>query len=242
MDSFDQWVHGWLMLGGWSTEAFFKLILAAVLGGLVGFERELRGREAGFRTNILVCLGCALIMIVSIRFASMEWNPEGLYTIQVDPARIAYGVMSGIGFLGAGAIIKHFNAVRGLTTAAGLWCVAAIGLACGLGLYIVSIVAAALVLLALGTLNTTETRLPRRRHRRLILRMPWKGDSLSKLITDMNAAGVVITDQNFHRHENLADMDVTLDIGYIDQQKYDTLEKQLREDVGECKLMVSERA
>src|SRR5687767_13198495 len=62
MDSFDNWIHGWLMLGGWATEAVFKLILAAVLGGLVGFERELRGREAGFRTNILVGLGCALLM------------------------------------------------------------------------------------------------------------------------------------------------------------------------------------
>ena len=73
---------------------------------------------------------------------SEPWLVEGQYNIQVDPARIAYGVMTGIGFLGAGAIIKHFNGVRGLTTAAGLWCVAAIGLACGLGLYIVSIMAA----------------------------------------------------------------------------------------------------
>src|SRR5215210_3019264 len=100
MDAFDQWVHGWLMLGGWTTEALFKMILAAVLGGFVGFERELRGREAGFRTNILVCLGCCLIMIVSFRFASLESNPEGAYSIQVDPSRIAYVVMSGIGFLG----------------------------------------------------------------------------------------------------------------------------------------------
>jgi putative Mg2+ transporter-C (MgtC) family protein len=241
MDSFDQWLHGWLMLGGWTTEAFFKLILAGFLGGLVGFERELRGREAGFRTNILVCLGCALIMVVSIRFASIDWNPEGAYSIQVDPSRIAYGVMSGIGFLGAGAIIKHFNAVRGLTTAAGLWCVAAIGLACGLGLYIVSILAAGLVLAALGLLNTIEKRLPRRRHRRLILRMPWKGDAFSKLIRDLKGAGIAIIDENYHRHETLNEMDVTLDIGYTDQAKYDTLEAQLRED-GECKLMVSERA
>src|SRR3954469_19912402 len=181
MDSFDNWIHGWLMLGGWATEAVFKLILAGFLGALVGIERELRGREAGFRTNLLVGLGCALLMIVSTRFASVPWHPEGEYNIQVDPARIAYGVMTGIGFLGAGAIIKHFNAVRGLTTAAGLWCVAAIGLSIGLGLYIVSILAAGLVLAALGLLNGIEKRLPRRRHRRLIIRLPWDSTSLGKL-------------------------------------------------------------
>jgi putative Mg2+ transporter-C (MgtC) family protein len=241
MDSFDNWIHGWLLLGGWSTEAFFKLILAGVLGGLVGFERELRGREAGFRTNILVCLGCALLMIISTRFATIGWHPEGEYNIQVDPARIAYGVMTGIGFLGAGAIIKHFNAVRGLTTAAGLWCVAAIGLACGMGLYIVSILAAGLVLAALGLLNGIEKRLPRRRHRRLILRMPWNSECLPRLIKRMESAGIAIIDQNFHRHETLTDVDVTMDIGYTDSTKYDALESELRTDT-DCKLMVSERA
>jgi len=241
MDSFDNWIHGWLMLGGWSMEAVFKLILAGVLGGLVGFERELRGREAGFRTNILVGLGCALLMIVSTRFASLPWNPEGAYGIQVDPARIAYGVMTGIGFLGAGAIIKHFNGVRGLTTAAGLWCVAAIGLSCGLGLYIVSIMAAGLVLAALALLNTVEKRLPRRRHRRLILRMPWDGPYRVDLVKKLETAGIVIIDQAYHRHENLGEMDVTIDIGYTDAAKYEALEAELREGQ-QVKLMVSERA
>src|SRR3954470_18259695 len=241
MDSFDNWIHGWLMLGGWATEAVFKLILAAVLGGLVGFERELRGREAGFRTNILVGLGCALLMIVSTRFASIPWLVEGQYAINVDPARIAYGVMTGIGFLGAGAIIKHFNGVRGLTTAAGLWCVAAIGLSCGLGLYIVSIMAAGLVLGALALLNSVEKRLPRRRHRRLILRMPWNSALRPQLIKRMEEAGISLIDQNYHRHENLAEMDVTIDISYTDPAKFEALEAELL--VGtECKLMVSERA
>jgi putative Mg2+ transporter-C (MgtC) family protein len=241
MDSFDNWIHGWLMLGGWATEAVFKLILAGFLGALVGIERELRGREAGFRTNLLVGLGCALLMIVSTRFASVPWNPEGAYNIQVDPARIAYGVMTGIGFLGAGAIIKHFNGVRGLTTAAGLWCVAAIGLSCGLGLYIVSIMAAGLVLAALALLNSVEKRLPRRRHRRLILRMPWNSAYRGQLIKRMEESGISLIDQNYHRHESLAEMDVTIDISYTDPAKFEALETELRQDK-ECKLMVSERA
>ena len=241
MDSFDNWIHGWLMLGGWATEAVFKLILAGFLGGLVGVERELRGREAGFRTNLLVGLGCALLMIVSTRFASIPWMVEGQYAINVDPARIAYGVMTGIGFLGAGAIIKHFNGVRGLTTAAGLWCVAAIGLACGLGLYIVSIMAAGLVLGALALLNAVEKKLPRRRHRRLILRMPWNSSYRTQLLKRMEEAGISLIDQNYHRHESLSEMDVTIDISYTDPAKYEALETELREGT-ECKLMVSERA
>src|SRR5436305_13002124 len=100
--------------------------------------------------------------------------------------------MAGIGFIGAGAIIKTDGSVRGLTTAAGLWCVAAIGLAAGLGLYIVSILAAGLVLAALGLLNGIEKRLPRRRHRRLILRMPWNSDCLPKLIKRLESAGIAI--------------------------------------------------
>src|SRR5258708_20197796 len=104
MDSFDNWIHGWLMLGGWATEAVFKLILAGFLGGLVGVERELRGREAGFRTNLLVGLGCALLMIVSTRFASIPWMVEGQYAINVDPAPIAYGPITATCFLPPRAI------------------------------------------------------------------------------------------------------------------------------------------
>jgi putative Mg2+ transporter-C (MgtC) family protein len=241
MDSFDNWIHGWLMLGGWATEAVFKLILAGFLGGLVGVERELRGREAGFRTNLLVGLGCALLMIVSTRMAAVPWMVEGQYNITVDPARIAYGVMTGIGFLGAGAIIKHFNGVRGLTTAAGLWCVAAIGLSCGLGLYIVSIMAAGLVLAALALLNAVEKKLPRRRHRRLIIRMPWNSNYRATLLKRMEESGISLIDQNYHRHESLSEMDVTIDISYTDPAKYEALETELREGT-ECKLMVSERA
>jgi hypothetical protein len=82
---------------------------------------------------MLVCVGCALVMLVSVAFAERTWPPhEGNFNINVDPARIAYGVMAGIGFLGAGTIIKHEVSVRGLTTAAAMWCVAAIGLAAGL--------------------------------------------------------------------------------------------------------------
>src|SRR5687767_2930095 len=123
---------------GWPAEAFVELLLAAFVGGMVGLERELRGRVAGFRTNILVAVGSALVMIVSNRVAFHDWTPPPGQNveIQIDPARIAYGVMGGVGFLGAGIIVQHRGNVRGLTTAAGIWCVAALGLSAGLGLYV----------------------------------------------------------------------------------------------------------
>src|SRR4051812_23603623 len=122
---FDQFVTQGAQGLGWPTEGFFRLVLAAVMGGLVGMERELRGRQAGFRTNLLVCLGSALVMIVSVNFAIHRWQAQSAnqgININIDPARIAYGVMTGVGFLGAGTIVQHRGSIRGLTTAAGLWC------------------------------------------------------------------------------------------------------------------------
>src|SRR5215211_6125047 len=140
---------GWANGLQWPLEPLIRLVIAALAGGLVGLEREVRGRQAGFRTNMLVCLGSALVMIVSIHFASFAWEHQPGINVNVDPARIAYGVMTGIGFLGAGTILHHRGAVRGLTTAAAMWCVAAIGLAAGVGMYIVTALAAAIVLGAL---------------------------------------------------------------------------------------------
>jgi len=107
-----------------------RILLAGLFGGLIGMEREYHGCDAGLRTHILVCVGSALFMITSIIMAS-SYGHVG----EVDPSRIAAGVVTGIGFLGAGAIIRYGVTVRGLTTAASIWAVAAIGLAVGSGVY-----------------------------------------------------------------------------------------------------------
>src|SRR5436190_12618371 len=120
VDALDASIRAWGDRQNWPAEQVIRLLLAATVGGLVGIERELRGRQAGFRTNLLVSLGSALVMIVSVSFASRKFDGDPAGSIRVDPGRIAYGVMSGIGFLGAGTIIKSGVAVRGLTTAAGL--------------------------------------------------------------------------------------------------------------------------
>ena len=126
-----------------------RVILAALLGGIIGYERELRSKEAGLRTHILVAMGAALIMIVSqYGFYEVIQN-----YIQVDPSRIAAQVVSGIGFLGAGVIFKENGSIKGLSTAAGLWVDAAIGLAVGSGLYTIAIISTILVIIAFEVLN-----------------------------------------------------------------------------------------
>jgi putative Mg2+ transporter-C (MgtC) family protein len=120
-------------------EMALRLLLAAFLGGIIGLQRELSGKEAGLRTNILICLGSALFTILSI------YGFPNSY-----PARVAAGVATGIGFIGAGVILhRNGGVVTGLTTAATIWAVASIGMAAGAGLYIVSAVATALVLVIL---------------------------------------------------------------------------------------------
>ena len=125
-------------------ELTVRLSLALVLGGAIGLEREYRAKEAGFRTHFLVALGSALFCIVSQFGFGIDLK---------DSSRVAAQVVSGIGFLGAGTIIFQKNVVRGLTTAAGLWVTAAIGLACGTGMYVAAMIATAMVLLGLEVLH-----------------------------------------------------------------------------------------
>lgn len=137
-----------------NLEDIFKLILAATFGGLIGIERQIQGQTAGFRTQLLVCLGSCLFTISSIKFFE-------IYGKIVDPARISAQIVVGIGFLGAGAIIKQGDYVRGLTTAATLWVVSAIGLGVGLGEYVLSAVATLVTLINLIILKKIENILPR---------------------------------------------------------------------------------
>ena len=136
---------------GWDDN-LARLSLAAVLGGAIGFERELRDREAGLRTHLLVCLGSALFTIVSA-YGFREFLASGDQVIRADPTRIAAQIVTGIGFLGAGAIIRQGLSVRGLTTAATLWVAAAIGIAAGAGYYAGAVLGTVITLVALWPLR-----------------------------------------------------------------------------------------
>ena len=133
-------------------EALLRLALAAALGAAVGLERELREREAGLRTHLLVSLGSALFTIASA-YGFRDFLVEGGALVRTDPTRIAAQIVTGIGFLGAGAIIRQGLSVRGLTTAATLWVVAAIGLTTGAGYYSAAVITTALVLISLWPLR-----------------------------------------------------------------------------------------
>ncbi len=137
-------------LSGW--EALARLAVAGGLGAAVGFERELRDREAGIRTHLLVSLGSALFTIVSA-FGFHEFLTNGGSVVRADPTRIAAQIVTGIGFLGAGAIIREGLSVRGLTTAATLWVVAAIGMASGAGYYGPAVATTVLTIFALWPLR-----------------------------------------------------------------------------------------
>jgi putative Mg2+ transporter-C (MgtC) family protein len=132
--------------------AVLRLGMAVLAGGFIGLEREIRRQAAGLRTHILICLGSCLLMILSI------WLPQSFGLEQGDPGRIAAQVVSGIGFLGAGAFIKVGNNVKGLTTAASIWVVAAIGLAIGAGMYGPAAFALGAALLVLTALDHVERR------------------------------------------------------------------------------------
>jgi putative Mg2+ transporter-C (MgtC) family protein len=132
-------------------EGLLRLGLAAVLAGAIGIERELREQEAGLRTHMLVCVGATMFMLVGV-YGWSDYELGNDIGVVVDPSRVASYVVSGIGFLGAGAIIRHGINVRGLTTAASLWVVAAIGVSVGAGMYVLSIATTALVILALWPL------------------------------------------------------------------------------------------
>ena len=168
-------------LGTW--DALLRLFVAAVLGGAIGLERELRDQEAGFRTHLLVSLGACVFTLVSA-YAWTDWRfstPEG---IVFDPTRIAAQIVTGIGFLGAGAIIVRGISVRGLTTAATLWVVAAIGMAAGTAYYTVAFGATALVLVSLGPLRIVSKRMVSRVR-------PEEAELAVKLVPDGVAANVL---------------------------------------------------
>jgi putative Mg2+ transporter-C (MgtC) family protein len=233
----DAHLTGWANGLQWPIEPLIRLAMAAFLGGLVGLEREVRGRQAGFRTNLLVALGCALVMIVSIAFAYHPWPHAANVNINVDPARVAYSVMTGIGFLGAGVIVKHEGAVRGLTTAAGLWCVAAIGLACGLGLYLVAVIAALIVLGVLWFLDHLERLLPKVRYRNLVLRRAWKPGVVHETVEMVKSHQVDVRDTSFHRlGDDLAVVELRMRIAFGSKKQYAEFEAKLarRED---CQLV-----
>jgi putative Mg2+ transporter-C (MgtC) family protein len=139
-------------------DILLHLVAALLAGGAIGMERSYHGRPAGFRTHALVCLASSLLMLLTVYQA--EWFPPVGDTVRLDPQRMAQGIMTGIGFLGAGVIFKEGSTVRGLTTAASIWVTAAIGILVGSGLYYPAAVGTVLTLGVLAAFRWIENRIP----------------------------------------------------------------------------------
>ena len=186
-----------------------RLFIAGMLGGLIGLEREFRAKEAGLRTHFIVALGSALFMLIS----------QYAFSGRFDAARVAAQVVSG-GFIGAGVIIFQKNVVRGVTTAAGLWVAAAIGLACGAGMYAVAIAATLMTLACLETMHLI-TRSYGEKSLNVTI-SPVTSDKLFQLMETMKANGIEI--HSF----TLSDSVATISI-HVKQKKYETALSSLLE-------------
>lgn len=187
-------------------EIMFRLTLACILGGLIGLERESLNRPAGLRTYTLVCVGSALAMIVSLDMYFAYYH-----TVNADPGRIAAQVVSGIGFLGAGTIMREGATVRGLTTAAGLWVVACIGLAVGAGLYMPAIAATLICLFVLVYLVRFERKFTGlREYKALVLVVEDRPGQVGIIGSILGEMGVSIKNIQLNRMENDDELEIEL--------------------------------
>jgi putative Mg2+ transporter-C (MgtC) family protein len=197
-----------------SLDIVLRVVLAAALGGAIGLERELRDREAGLRTHLLVSVGAALFTMVSA-YAWTDWQFSQRNGLVFDPTRIAAQVVTGIGFLGAGAIIRQGLSVKGLTTAATLWVVAAIGMAAGVGYYEAALVTTALVLVSLWPLRIIAYRLSARtrpEEGHLAVDLP-AGASAVSVLDAAEKAGAEVTSLEFEEEGDRRRIDLRVRLG-----------------------------
>ncbi|MBR5670390.1 MAG: MgtC/SapB family protein [Bacteroidales bacterium] len=171
-----------------SYELIIRILVGGALGGIIGIEREKRAKEAGFRTHFLVALGSTLISVISAY--GYDKVADLIPIARYDPSRLAAQIVSGIGFIGAGLIIFQKNVIHGLTTAAGLWVTAAIGIACGVGHYDLAIITTIMVLIALELVMVVDQKLNKRQ---LSITMTTADkDRITKFVNSIKADGVVL--------------------------------------------------
>jgi putative Mg2+ transporter-C (MgtC) family protein len=198
-------------MAGLHIELLVRILIGTVLGGAIGYERDLHGRPAGLRTHAIVALASATFMVVSTRFIYFQhYSKDDL--VAVDPSRIAASVVSGIGFLGAGAILRDGITIKGLTTAAGLWLVAAIGMAAGGGMYVESVFATLVGLVALTVLRRFEDRGVRVSRRRLTLTIDASRSSMAAIAERLVKLGAEVKEEEYERLAGSAETRATFEL------------------------------
>jgi putative Mg2+ transporter-C (MgtC) family protein len=191
-------------------ELLLRILLGTVLGAAIGLERDLHGRPAGLRTHAIVALASATFMVVSTRFVFYQHYGAG-DLVEVDASRIAASVVSGIGFLGAGAILRTGITIRGLTTAAGLWLVAAIGMAAGGGMYAVATFVTAVGLVALTLLRRFEDRREQAARQRITLLLDESLSPIPTIVEALLRAGANVSEQEYELTRDVG-VRVTFDV------------------------------
>ena len=192
-------------------EILLRILLGTGLGAAIGLERDLHGRPAGLRTHTIVALASATFMVVSTRFASYQHYVPG-DLVEVDASRIAASVVSGIGFLGAGAILRTGITVRGLTTAASLWLVAALGMTAGAGMYVVAVFVTVLGLLALTLLRRFEDRGEPIARQRVTLLLDEKLSTVADVVDALARSGTKVSQEEYERSFADGEIRVAFDV------------------------------
>lgn len=210
-------------------EAGLRLLAATLAGGIIGAERAYNGRAAGFRTHILVCVASALLMLL-MQYQWLAVPAEQLATVRVDPTRMAQGIMTGIGFLGAGVILHDRHTVRGLTTAASIWITSAIGIILGSGFYMIGIMAGVLALGTLSLFRWVESHIPSRHYARLVVKAPvGVADLDERLKQMMKDKGLKMGRYAFVASRSQDYQELQTTISTFNPRKFNTLQKLLLE-------------
>ncbi|UOQ49485.1 MgtC/SapB family protein [Gracilibacillus caseinilyticus] len=220
-------------------ESVSKLMIALILAGLIGFEREVNKHSAGFRTHILVGVSSCLMMLLSIN--GFDYFIEHYDNVRFDPARIPSYVISGIGFLGAGTIIVNGGTIRGLTTAASIWAVAGLGLIVGIGMYKEAIVTTLIILISLVVLNKFEQRLHRKNHYIIFEVKLSKNKDTSKFIERVQSFPIEIREFDIY-NENTEITKIKMYIDAIHQKKRENLYEWLLEQESVKKIKIRFRS
>ncbi len=209
------------------TVILSRLLIAAVAGGIIGLERSYHGRPAGLRTHTLVCVSSSLLMLLTV----FQWellSQVPLDTLRVDPTRMAQGIMTGIGFLGAGVIMKENLTVRGLTTAASVWITAAIGIIIGMGFFAAAGTATVITLLVLSSLGWLERKLRSRRYATLMVRFKREvGLPKAELTSLISKHDISYYSPSYHLEEEGAVFQYSMTINTQNTDNFHTLAESL---------------
>lgn len=215
------------------------LVGAMVVGGVIGLERSFHARPAGFRTHVLVCMASSTLMLVT--YFQWKWLPQTLMdTVRSDPARMAQGIMTGIGFLGAGVIFKEGLSVRGLTTAASIWITAAIGILIGIGFYFPAVVATLLVLGTLSLFRWIESKLPSQLYAHYHIRFD-RHTALpeSEIRRVLQEHGFTVANMSYRVGDNTSSFEYRMIIRTTNADNMATLAESLRVQDNVCSFKIS---